>query len=140
MSELLSKEDVFLMMKSYENNVKYNTQLYDRQEVLVQEQVKVIDNLKDITLEQQKVNTQLETLIDTLKEHNSLCNTGVTDINKSIVSSRINNVKEHSKLRYHLVAISGGLLVVIIALITAFEKLWDKSDIIDAVAKYIGVS
>jgi len=140
MSELLSKEDVFLMMKSYENNVKYNTQLYDRQEVLVQEQVKVIDNLKDITLEQQKVNTQLETLINTIKDHNTLCNIGVTDISKSIVSSRINNVKEHSKLRYHLVGISGGLVLIIIALITAFEKLWDKSDIIDAVAKFIGVT
>jgi len=140
MAETLSKEDVFLMMKSYENNVKYNTQLYDRQEVLVQEQGKVIDNLKDITLEQQKVNTHLETLIKTIKEHNILCNTSATDLGKSIVDSRINNVKEHSKLRYHLVAISGGLLVVIIALITAFEKLWSKSDIIDAVAKFIGAS
>jgi len=140
MSEILSKEDVFLMMKSYENNVKYNTQLYDRQEVLVKEQAKVIDNLKDITMEQQKVNTQLETLIKTLTDHNALCNSSVTDISKSIVESRINNVKEHSKLRYHLVGISAGLLVVIIALITALEKLWSKSDIIDAVAKYIGVS
>ncbi len=140
MSEILSKEDVFLMMKSYENNVKYNTQLYDRQEVLVKEQAKVIDNLKDITVEQQKVNTQLETLIKTLTDHNALCNSSVTDVSKSIVESRINNVKEHSKLRYHLVGISAGLLVVIIALITALEKLWSKSDIIDAVAKYIGVS
>jgi len=140
MNELLSKEDVFLMMKSYENNVKYNTQLYDRQEVLVQEQVKVINNLKDITIEQQKVNSQLEILITSIKDHNVLCNTGVTSIGKSIIDSRINNVKEHGKLRYHLVGISGGLILVIIALITAFEKLWSKSDIIDAVAKYIGVS
>jgi len=140
MAELLSKEDVFLMMKSYENNVKYNTQLYDRQEVLVKEQAKVIDNLKNITLEQQKVNTQLETLIKTLTDHNTLCNSGVSEISKSIVESRINNVKEHSKLRYHLVGISGGLIVIIISLITAFGKLWSKSDIIDAVATYIGVS
>lgn len=139
MSELLSKEDVFLMMKSYENNVKYNTQLYDRQEVLVKEQAKVIDNLKDITLEQQKVNVQLETLVKTLTEHNTLCNTGVTNINKSITDGHINNVKEHSKLRYHLVAISGGLVVVIVALISALGKMWDKVDIIEAVAKYIGV-
>jgi hypothetical protein len=124
MAELLSKEDVFLMMKSYENNVKYNTQLYDRQEVLVKEQVKVIDNLKNITVEQQKVNTQLETLVKTLTEHNILCNNGVTEINKSLTDNRINNVKEHSKLRYHLIGISGGLIVVIIALITAFEKVW----------------
>jgi len=140
MTELLSKEDVFLMMKSYENNVKYNTQLYDRQEVLVKEQAKVIDNLKDITIEQQKVNSQLETLVKTLTEHNALCNNSVTNINKSITDSRINNVKEHSRLRYHLIGISSGLVVVVIALITALEKLWSKSDIIDAVAKYIGVS
>jgi len=140
MAELLSKEDVFLMMKSYENNVKYNTQLYDRQEVLVKEQEKVIDNLKNITVEQQKVNLQLETLIKTLTNHNSLCNTGVTDISKSITESRINNVKEHSKLRYHLIGISGGLIVIVITLIAALEQMWSKSDIIDAVAKYIGVS
>lgn len=139
MAEILSKEDVFLMMKSYENNVKYNTQLYDRQEVLVKEQGKVVDNLKDITLEQQKVNNHLETLIKTLTDHNNLCNTGVSDISKSIVESRISNVKEHGRLKYHLIGISGGLLVVIIALITALEKVWSKSDIIDAVAKYIGV-
>ena len=63
MGELLSKEDVFLMMKSYENNVKYNTQLYDRQEVLVKEQTIIIENLKSITTSQEKVNTQLKTLI-----------------------------------------------------------------------------
>jgi len=140
MAELLSKEDVFLMMKSYENNVKYNTQLYDRQEVLVKEQEKVIDNLKNITTEQQKVNSQLEILVKALTEHNALCNSSVVDISKSIVDSRINNVKEHSKLRYHLIGISSGLVVVIIALIAALEKVWSKADIIDAVAKYIGVS
>ena len=140
MSEMLSKDDVYLMMKSYENNVKYNTQLYDRQEVLVKEQGKVVENLKTITIEQQKVNLQLETLISTLTEHNSLCNNSVVDINKSILQSRINNVKEHGKLKYHLIGISGGLVVVIIALITALEKIWAKSDIIDAVAKFIGAS
>jgi hypothetical protein len=140
MAEILSKEDVFLMMKSYENNVKYNTQLYDRQEILVKEQSKIIDNLKTITDTQEKVNNQLEILVNTLTSHNALCNISVSDISKSITEGYINNVREHSKLKYHMVGISGGLLVVIIALITAFEKLWSKSDIIDAVAKYIGVS
>jgi hypothetical protein len=140
MGEILSKEDVFLMMKSYENNVKYNTQLYDRQEVLVKEQSKVIDNLKIITIEQQKVNSQLEILIKTITDNNILCNSGVSDISKSIMDSHINNVKEHGRLKYHLIGISGGLMVVIIALITALEKIWSKSDIIDAVAKYIGLS
>lgn len=140
MGELLSKEDVFLMMRSYENNVKYNTQLYDRQEILVAEQGKIIENLKDITNEQKTVNSQLKILIDTLTTHNTLCNANVADISKSITDTHITNVEEHSKLRYHLVGISGGLLVVIIALITALEKIWSKSDIIDAVAKYIGIS
>ena len=140
MGELLSKEDVFLMMRSYENNVKYNTQLYDRQEILVSEQGKIIENLKDITNEQKTVNSQLKILIDTLTSHNALCDANVSDISKSITDTHITNVKEHSKLRYHLVGISGGLLVVIIALITALEKIWSKSDIIDAVAKYIGIS
>ena len=140
MTEVLSKEDVFLMMKSYENNVKYNTQLYNRQEILVKEQAVAIDNIKNITVEQQKVNAQLKTLIKTLEDHNSLCASNAVDISKSITSSYISNVQEHSKLRYHLIGISGGLFVVIIALISAFEKLWSKSDIIDAVAKYIGVS
>jgi hypothetical protein len=140
MVENLSKEDIFLMMKSYENNVKYNTQLYDRQEILVKEQTKVIDNLKNITIEQQKVNTQLGTLITTLTDHNSVCNTNVTDISKTLTDNNLNNVKEHGNLRYHLIGISGGLLVVVIALIAALEKIWSKSDIIDAVAKYIGIS
>jgi len=138
-NDLLSKDDVFLMMKSYENNVKYNTQLHDRQETLIKEQVKVVENIKDITIEQQKVNSQLKVIIDALSEHNALCNSGVTSITKNVTDGRVDNVKEHGKLRYHLIAISGGLVVVIIALITALEKIWSKSDIIDAVATFIGV-
>ncbi len=153
MGENLSKEDIFLMMKSYENNVKYNTQLYDRQEILVKEQIKVIENLKDITIEQQKVNTQLGTLINSLAEHNMFCNTVATDINKSltnvggsvdkankhITDYHISNVQEHGGLRHNLIGISGGLIAVIIALIVALEKIWSKSDIIEAVAKHLGL-
>lgn len=119
----ISKEDVFLMMKSYENNVKYNTQLYDRQDIMVKEQVKVIDSLREITIEQQQVNAQLKILIDTLTTHNALCNVTSTDITKSISDGQLSNVRDHGKLRYHLIGISSGLIVIIIGLVTALGKM-----------------
>jgi len=139
MGEHLSQEDMFLMMRSYENTVRMNTQLFERQEVMLREQDKMVENLSELTIKQKEINRQLGTLVTNLTSHNSSCGIGITEVTRVINEGHISNVTEHGKLRYHLITISGGLVVVIIALIVALEKIWSKSDIIDAVAKYIGI-
>lgn len=146
----ISKEDLFLMMRSYENTVRLNTSLHERQEVLVTEQGKVIENLSEITNKQAEINRHLVSLVDKLTRHADECTQSVTDITQMVTDNqadllqvsneiRTESLKNHGKTNNKLIAISGGFITVIIALITVFFRLWEKSDLVDAIAKHLGV-
>jgi hypothetical protein len=146
-NEILTKDDLLNMMNSYKSNVEFTQELLSSQKVLVDEQGKIINKLSDITSAQEKVGMHLEHLIKTLTEHNSSCqnnvgeaSSAIKDVTKKIDETKIENIKDHGLLKNHLMVISGGLLAVIVALIVALEKIWSKSDIIDAVAKHVGAN
>jgi len=144
-NDALTKDDLLNMIDSYKSNVEFNKELISSQKVLIDEQGKIIDKLADITHAQEKVGMHLETVIKTLSEHNTSCRSNIgeasgeiKDLSKKVDQGKIENIKDHSFLKNHLMVLSGGFIAVIIALIVALEKIWSKSDIIDAVAKYIG--
>ena len=145
MSDALNKDDLYNMFKSYEINVKYNIQLYDRQEILVKEQEKVLQGIKEVTEKQADIFRQIDALFKTINENNTSCKTNIVDATVSLkkVSEQLTdltllNVKEHGNIKTNLMVISVGLSSVVIALIIALGKIWEKSYIIDAVAKFIG--
>lgn len=153
MSDQLNKDDLYNMFKSYENNVKYNIQLYDRQETLIKEQGTIISNISLVIEKQAEITRSIENLIKSLVDHNqsSLENISIaksavatnTDkikgVSDQIIDLKIGAIKDHGELKTGLIVISVGISSVVIALIVALGKIWEKSDIIDSVAKFIGV-
>lgn len=145
MGDALNKDDLYNMFKSYEINVKYNIQLYDRQEILVKEQEKVLQGIKEVTEKQADIFRQIDSLFKTINENNTSCKTNIVDatislkkVSEQLTDLTLLNVKEHGNIKTNLMVISVGLSSVVIALIIALGKIWEKSDIIDAVAKFIG--
>lgn len=148
----LNKDDLYNMFKSYENNVKYNIQLYDRQEALIKEQGIIVNNLALILDKQSDVARSIETLIKSLVDHNTTSSENIIETKSAVVTNtdkisgvsdqitklKIDNIKGHGELKTGLIVISVGLSSVVIALIVALGKIWEKSDIIDSVAKFIG--
>jgi cysteinyl-tRNA synthetase len=144
--ELLTKDDLLNMMESYKSNIEFNKQLINSQEKILDDHGKVIDRLAKITKSQETLGIHLNHLITNLTEHNNSCNASVLsaiesvkNLNRKIEENNVESIKEHSKLKVHLISISGGLILIIIALVTAVGRMWDKIDIIDEVSKYIGM-
>jgi len=144
--QVLTKDDLLNMMDSYRSNVEFNKQLIESQEDLITEQGQIIDKLSEIADIQKDISTNLKEVVKTLTEHNTSCNNSIVEassnlkeVQKKLDDSKIDNIKEYSKIKNLLITISGGLVAVIIALVLALEKMWSKADIIDEVAKYIGI-
>ncbi len=138
-NNLISKDVMLNMIESHKTNTEYNTKLYLRQEALVKEQTKATENLLQIVEKQKEINNQLASLITTMSSHNTIMRTSVDDLKKDIKSDHINNVKEHGKIKNHLIGLTGGMIVVVIGLLSALGSMWSKVDIIDAVAKHLGL-
>ena len=153
MSGELNKDDLYNMLKSYENNIKYNIQLYDRQDTLIKEQGSIISNLSLVLEKQSDLTRAVESLLKSLIDHNStslenilgtktevISNAShIKEVSKQVTELQIGGIKDHGELKTGLIVISVGLSSVVIALVVALGKIWEKSDIIDSVAKFIGV-
>lgn len=151
--DTLNKDDIYLMLKSYENQVQYTTRLYDRQDRLILEQEKIVNNLVTIVEKQSDLARSIDSLVKTLIEQNNHSIGSMAETKSSVVNNaekiqgisgqindlKVDSIKDHGELKTGLIVISVGLSSVVIALIVALGKIWEKSDIIDSVAKFIGV-
>ena len=150
----INKDDLYNMFKSYENNVKYNIQLYDRQDKLIKEQTSMIVSVGVIAEKLTGINRSLDELIKSVSDHNSISHderadlqekaktikTSIDAVSGQITDLKIGGIKQHGMLRISLVAIASVLSTIVIGLVITLQKMWAKSDIIDAVAKFIGLN
>lgn len=134
-----AKDLLVAMLESHDVTSEYNNKLHTKQIQLLDEQNKASDNMLQILDKQKEINIQLESLIKSLTNHDLTCGTNASEIAKDIKEDLINNVKEHNRLKLHMVGVSSGLIVIIISLITTISIIWSKVDIIDAVAKHLGI-
>lgn len=151
--EQLNKDDLFLMLKSYENQVEFTTRLYDRQNLLIKEQEKIVASLTNVVEKQTEIQRDIEKLFRSIIEHNAINVGSLLDTKTAVVSNgdkisgvagqlvdlKIIDIKYQSDVKVWLIAISVAISSVILSLGGALWKIWEKSDIIDAVAKFIGV-
>jgi len=154
----LSRDDLFLLMKSYENSVTLNTTLLEQQKQLLEHQNEIIDKQKTVCDSVNKVLDKLASCAQKTVEVQEHLGEKITGLNESINDSVIDNTKtlsemkinceaHHSSLSKEHMGINirtyfgyTGLVAVIISLIYLGIRLFTHLDTIDAIAKSLGVS
>ena len=164
LNKSLSRDDLFLLMKTYENSVILNTTLLEQQKTLIDKQnilcdkqietfstvTKVLDNLKNHTTEVIKTENSIvdrleqvsKDIIISSKEQTTLLGQMKDNCSKShtlINSETVNLSKEHMGINTKVYISYAGLITIILSLIVLIDKLFLKFETINAIAKSLGV-
>jgi len=155
---LLSKDDLFLLLKSYENNVAANTTLLEQTKQVLDKQSKTCDLIdkviSDLKIHSDNVFKIESEVIDkvvavgdniikaTSSQTEALgkmkddCRTAHT----SISTEHVGLSKEHIGIRSKVYILGAGLTAVILSLIIFVGNAFSKFAILDAIAKHLGVN
>lgn len=124
----LNRDDLFLLMQSYKNTVESNTILLEQQKKLLEHQNVIIGKQKEVSISLNKV---LEKF-------------GMVGDMKGEVLEQINNchltcVQDRGSIKQRLIFLYAGMSLVTISLIGLVITVFDKMDLIEKIAKHLGV-
>lgn len=145
--QAMSRDDLFLLMQSYENTVQLNTtllnqhqKLLDDSKSLLEKHSDIIINLNSLADKQQKIsekNTTIINKITTLSEHHER---NIENIDIKIDDHRVETLKDHNQLKTKIMVIGALIGTVGITLLTLIGQMWSKYEILEAIAKSLGVN
>jgi hypothetical protein len=171
--KFLSRDDLFLLMKSYENSVQQSTLLMAQQQKILEHQGFILDKQKDVADSTNEILNKLSTcstnvgiIENTIKEKiGEIGNTiehkvegigqqfseGLSSNQQCIIENRTTckadriiaskeTLKEHNGLKMRLYGAFAGMAIIIISLISLTTQAMDKFDLIESIAKHLGLS
>jgi drug/metabolite transporter superfamily protein YnfA len=136
----LSKNDLYILMESYKNNIQLNTTLLEQQKQLIVMINQSVDKQKVLCENLDQFIQNLTTCSTKLEENHSkligLIESKTNSIgNQLTVTSSINSV-EHEKITNKIYAAWGGMVLIVISLITLAVTFADKyHDILKLIGK-----
>lgn len=129
---VLSRDDLFLLMEAYRNNIELST-------TLLQQQNQIIDQMKITTSRQEDICSLISgvaTKLDACAEGlNNTCNERVLENTK--YQAKI--TKEHAVLGHKINLVYVGLGTLLIPLIAFLIEALDKLELIHLIADNLGV-
>lgn len=121
----LKKEDLFLLLESYEQQI-------DSNKTLLEQQSKLIEQHNLILTKQNTIRDSVGQLIEKLTGSHS-------DITNLYKDGTLQCFKEHSGIAVRIYLIYIGIGAVVITLMGLLYKAFDKFEILDSIAKHLGV-
>ncbi len=144
MSGNLSKDDLFLLLQSYENTVKSNQTLLEQQKRSIENHTKLLDQQAELIKTTNEILKRAEILGIELATHTIAYTTNSEVIERQIGDNIIENIKSHSNLKLKIVIATTGVCGIVISLIALLERMWSKSStiiiLLEGIAKNLGVS
>lgn len=140
----LSRDDLMLLMDSYRNTIQMHTTLVEQQKVVIGLQHELLTKQDSILNKQdvlcrsmESISKNLEGCAERFREATTLVTSKCDELNSQISGkvegvetkvdrSTLDSVKEHGSLKLRLYIAMGGMILIILSLvtlnITAFEK------------------
>lgn len=128
----LNRDDLFLMMKSYENTIRLNTTLLEKQNLLLSQHDVIIEKQKQIYEDNNKLIEELSELISSAKSD-------ISAIDKQMTKMQIKNVENTSAIKIRLIWVYVGIVTAVGTLVTILYNSWGKFHLIEDIAKKLGV-
>lgn len=121
----INRDDLMLLLSSYENSIKLNSTLLEQQGQLVKHTNEVVEKQKKICESISKSSRIFESTIKLIEE--------------KLTENKIDSNENYNSLKNRLTILNGSLSVVIISLIGVIFILLEKYDIIKEIAKCLKV-
>lgn len=141
-NNVLSRDDLFLLMKSYENSVTLNTTLLEYQKQLLNKQNELLDKQNNLCTSINQILIEIKTNIktsDTLNTNIKQLSNECANFKSETAVACSNLSKEHIGINMRAYLGYAGLGTIIISLISLIYKLFSKFNLIDLIAKKLGV-
>ena len=122
--KILSRDDMFILLKTYETNVRLNTTVLEILKKIVEEQNNTIEKVTELTKE---TSILAKNISELFSEHNRELIKNLTEHNlkeletKGIILSHINDLK--NKIWY----LYAGVFVIFLNLIGLLISIWNKT-------------
>jgi len=122
--KILSRDDMFILLKTYETNVRLNTTVLEILKKIVEEQNNTIEKVTELTKE---TSILAKNISELFSEHNRELIKNLTEQNlkeletKGIILSHINDLK--NKIWY----LYAGVFVIFLNLIGLLISIWNKN-------------
>lgn len=136
----LSRDDLFLMLKSYENNIQQNTLVLEQQKQILDKQDNILKKQSDLCGAMSDIIKELGNYSDKIVSMKDGVSDKVSDITVQMAKDRSAEIKEHSGLNLKLYVAWGGTALVIISLISLlYQFAGPLKTSIECIAKHLGV-
>lgn len=117
----LSKNDLYILMESYKNNIQLNTTLLEQQKQLMIMNTAAIEKQKEFCSTLDKFIENLTNCSKKLEDNHvkivELIDNKSSDIQTKIITHDSTNSVEHSKITNKLYVALGGMILIILAVI-----------------------
>ena len=124
----LSRDDLFLLMQSYKNTVESNTVLLEQQKKLLEQHNVIIEKQKDVTDVLNKVLEKFGTVGDMKGE-----------VLEQLNERHLSCVQDHGSIKQRMIFIYAGIGVVTVSLVGLVITVFNKMELIEKIAKHLGV-
>ena len=145
----LSRDDLMLLMDSYRNTIQMHTTLVEQQKVviglqheLLTKQDSILNKQNEICNTMEHVSKNLEGCTSRFQEATTLVTNKCDELNNSISGkvegveskvdkSTIDSIKEHGSLKLRLYVAMGGMILIILSLVTLNITAFDKFEMFE---------
>jgi len=136
----LSRDDLFLMLKSYENYIQQNTIVLGQQQQILDKQDHILKKQSDLCGGMSDIIDKLGNYSDKIVSMKEGVSTSVSDIKIEMSKYRLAEVREHSGLNLKMYVAWGGTAVVIMSLVSLlYQFAGPLKTSISLIAKHLGV-
>lgn len=152
MADELNKQDLFILMESYKNNIQLNTTILEQQKQILILNDQFIEKQRDLCKSVDELIDRLSNCSKVLAENHTFLTNSIKDMSNSInysLSTMSQDLKieaanshaklsvDHSKLGTKIYVAMGGMIGIIVSLITLFAVFFHKIDYIAILLKNI---
>ncbi len=145
--QAMSRDDLYLLMQSYENTVQLNTtllnqhqKLLDDSNALLKKHSETSANLNALTDKLERISETLSVVITKIAELSEHHEKNIYNIEEKIDIHRLETVTDHSQQKTRITVVGAAVGTVVITLLTIIGQLWTKYEVIDAIAKSLGIN
>jgi hypothetical protein len=127
-ADKIDRDDLFLLMESYKNTIELNTTLLERQEIVNDMQVKLMESIKEICKNQSMILSEIKAVPDAfltvaekiageIKKLNDNHTKDLRDIKDNVATGRNADFKEHAGLNMRIYVALSGMAAIVAALV-----------------------
>lgn len=129
---VLSRDDLFLLMEAYRNNIEIST-------TLLQQQNQIVEQLQKTTANQEKICGSIDGVADKLDASAQQMSTTYQEIIVEKTKCQAEVSKEHGTIIHRVNLVYVGIGTLLLPLVVFLVQAFDRLELIHRIANHLGV-